>query len=275
MFSMERVTSTTAAVEVWKDIPGLDGAYQVSTFGRVRSVDRIYYKQYKDGHGAYTHHKGRILKQRLNEHGYWIVSIVYKCKSMTFLVHRLVAIVFIPNPDNFPEVNHKDENPLNSHVDNLEWCDRLYNIRYGTGIERHMKPRRRKIEQLTKDGQHVAYHLGVREICEATGMNRRSIQRCLHNKPRHNTAYGYKWRFVDVSADEVEFDINHSLAKYERKEVDRTVEQLTKDGQHVAYFPNSVHAARAVSRTLQNIRRAIKHPNHTSAGYRWRMVKDI
>ena len=85
----------------------------------------------------------------------------------------------------------------NNYVDNLEWCDCLYNIRYGTGIERNLKPRRMKIEQLTKDGQHVAYHLGVRELCETTGMNRRNIQRCLHNKPRFKSAYGYRWRFVD------------------------------------------------------------------------------
>jgi hypothetical protein len=194
---MSHATLTTLANEEWRDIPGFDGAYQVSTLGRVRSVDRIYHKQYKDGHDGTTRHKGRILKQRLNEHGYWIVSIVYKCKSMIFLVHRLVAITFIPNPDNFPEVNHKDENPLNSHVDNLEWCDRLYNIRYGTGIERNLLPRRKRIEQLTMDGEHIDYHLGVRELCLKTGMNRRTIQRCLQNKPRFKSAYGYKWRYVE------------------------------------------------------------------------------
>ena len=189
---------TTLANEEWKDIPGFDGAYQVSTFGRVKSVDRIYHKQYKDGHDGTTHHKGRILKQRLNNRGYWIVSIVYKCKSMIFLVHRLVAITFIPNPNNLPQVNHKDENPKNSHVDNLEWCDHLYNIRYGTGIERNLLPRRKLIEQLTMDGEHIAYHLGVRELCLKTGMNKRSIQRCLHNKPRFKSAYGYRWRFVEI-----------------------------------------------------------------------------
>ena len=275
MCNMEQGIKTSPAVETWKEIEGYEGAYEVSTFGRVRSLDREYYKCYSDGKMQLTKHRGRILKLRLNDKGYYVVTIVYNHTVKTLLINRLVAKAFLPNPDNLPEVNHKDENPKNNHVDNLEWCDRLYNIRYGTGIERNLLPRRKRIEQLTKDGRHVAYHLGVREICLATGMDRRAIQRCLCNKPKHKTAYGYRWRFVDVSADEVEFDIDHSLAKYERKEEDRTVEQLTKDGQHVAYFPNSVHAARAVSSSLPNIRRAVKNQHHTAAGYRWRMVKDI
>lgn len=267
---MECATLTTLANEEWKDIPGFDGAYQVSTLGRVRSVDRIYHRQYKNGRDDTTHHKGRILKQRVSTTGYWIVSIVYKCKSMIFLVHRLVAITFIPNPDNLPEVNHKDENPLNSHVDNLEWCDRLYNIRYGTGIERNLLPRRKRIEQLTMDGEHIAYHLGVRETCRATGMHKRTIQRCLHNKQGFNSAYGYRWRFVDID-DSATFDIEHSQVVYSKKNT--TIEQLTLDGQHVAYFPSMTQAAKAVSCTLQNIYRAV-HKSQAAKGYRWRYVEN-
>ena len=189
--------STTPANEVWRPIADFDGCYEVSNLGRVRSLDRIYYKHFKDGRDGTTHHKGRILKQRLNNKGYWVVCVVHNNKTYTLLVHRLVAKAFVPNPNNLPEVNHKDENPKNSNSENLEWCDRIYNIRYGTGIERNLLPRRKRIEQLTMDGQHVAYHIGVRELCVNTGMCRRNIQRCLYNKPKHKSAYGYRWRFVE------------------------------------------------------------------------------
>ena len=269
MCNMEQETKTSPAVEVWKDIEGYEGACEVSTFGRVRSLDREYYKCYSDGRMQLTKHRGRILRQQLSNKGYWVVTIVYKNKFTTLSVSRLVAKAFLPNPDNLPEVNHKDENPKNNHVSNLEWCDHLYNIRYGTGIERHLLPRRKCIEQLTKDGQHVAYHLGVRELCLKTGMNRRSIQYCLYNKPKHRTAYGYIWRFVDVD-DSMQFDTEHASALYEPQ--DYMVEQLTKDGQHVAYFNNRTDAARSVGCTLQNICRAIAKPHQAAKGYRWRLV---
>ena len=269
MCNMEQGIKTSPAVETWKEIEGYEGAYEVSTFGRVRSLDREYYKCYSDGKMQLTKHRGRILKLRLNDKGYYVVTIVYNHTVKTLLINRLVAKAFLPNPYNLPEVNHKDENPKNNHVDNLEWCDRLYNIRYGTGIERRMKPLRRKIEQLTKDGRHVAYHLGVREICLVTGMDRRSIQRCLHNKPKFKTAYGYRWRFVYVD-DSVQFDLEHSSALYDPQPC--TIEQLTKDGQHVAYFDTRTDAAKSVGCSLQNLCRAIAKPHQAAKGYRWRLV---
>lgn len=268
---MECATLTTLANEEWRAIKGYEGLYEVSNLGRVRSLDRMYYKHYKDGRVIRTKLRGRILKPTINNNGagYYMVSLVYKNVYVTRTVHRLVAIAFIPNPDNLPEVNHKDENTRNNCVDNLEWCTRLYNARYGTGIERNLLPRRRKIEQLTKDGKHIAYHLGVRELCRVTGMHKRSIQNCLNKKPKFKTAYGYIWRYVNVG-DDVEFDLLHSSVQYTKK--DRTVEQLTKDGKHIAYYKNPSQAAMVMSCTLQNILRAINAPHQTANGYKWKYV---
>ena len=113
-----------AETEIWKayqDIAGIE----VSTFGRVRSLDKMVW----NGRGTWLM-KGRILKQQLNHHGYLRVGITIDGKRATKLVHRLVAQTFLPNPDNLPMVNHKDCNRKNNHVENLEFCDNSYNQKY-------------------------------------------------------------------------------------------------------------------------------------------------
>lgn len=114
--------------EIWKDILGYEGLYQVSSYGRVRSLDRY------DERNRFL--RGRILKLHTLRRGYLDVRLCSNGKVKSFLVHRLVAEIFIPNPDNLPQVNHRDENPSNDNVDNLEWCDGKYNVNYGTRIDR-------------------------------------------------------------------------------------------------------------------------------------------
>ncbi len=114
--------------EEWRDIEGYEHEYQVSNLGRVRSLDRISKQNHKL--------KGRFVTPNITKGGYALVRMYgtqgFKIES----IHRLVAKAFIPNPDNLPEVNHKDENKQNNCVDNLEWCTRLYNVHYGTGLQR-------------------------------------------------------------------------------------------------------------------------------------------
>lgn len=110
-------------VEEWKDIVFVQnntlydftGKYQISNLGRVRNI-----------------RTGRILKPNKNNRGYTQIGLPINKKPKQFLVHRLVATAFIPNPNNLPVVNHKDENPNNNRVENLEWCTEKYNIQYST-----------------------------------------------------------------------------------------------------------------------------------------------
>lgn len=104
--------------EIWKDIQGFEGEYMVSNFGNVMSL---------------VGRKPRILRPRRNKRGYLRVSLH---AHSDYLIHRLVAQAFIPNPDNLPFINHKDECPSNNCADNLEWCTHHYNITYGTCQER-------------------------------------------------------------------------------------------------------------------------------------------
>ena len=119
--------------ECWKYIIGYEGLYEVSNLGRIRSLPRLT--------GARNNKtrlvKGKVLKPYLQNNGYEIVDLFLSPNNKKhFLVHRLVAEAFIPNPDNLQEVNHKDEDKCNNNIDNLEWCDHAYNNNYGTKIER-------------------------------------------------------------------------------------------------------------------------------------------
>lgn len=116
--------------EIWKDIKDFQGLYQISNLGRVKSLPRTYKL-----HGFITT-KERILKFGITNKGYYYVNLSKNAKVNRQYVHRLVAQAFIPNPDNLLEVNHKDENPKNNNLENLEWCTHAYNNTYGTKIER-------------------------------------------------------------------------------------------------------------------------------------------
>ena len=113
--------------EIWRDIEGYEGSYQVSNLGRVKSL----FREAGTVNKKYTC-KEKILKPRRQKRDYYAVMLWKDGKSRQFRVHRLVAQAFIPNPDNLPVINHKDENPSNNEADNLEWCTVKYNSYYGT-----------------------------------------------------------------------------------------------------------------------------------------------
>lgn len=109
--------------EIWKDIAGWEGLYLVSNLGRVRSLPRT------DRYGRVL--GGAIMKPINIGNGYYRVRLSDKSRRQCMFVHRLVAIAFIPNPNKYNVINHKDENPANNAADNLEWCTQKYNINYG------------------------------------------------------------------------------------------------------------------------------------------------
>ena len=122
-------------VEIWKDIPGYEGIYAVSNFGKVKSLQRTR----KGSYGSIRIVYEKILNHKIDKDGYHIVTLSKEGKTKCIGVHRLVAQAFLPNIYNLPMVNHKDENPSNNFVDNLEWCTAKYNNNYGTAIERRLE----------------------------------------------------------------------------------------------------------------------------------------
>lgn len=109
--------------EIWKDIKGYEGKYQVSNYGSVKTLN------YRRTGTA------RLLIPK-NDKGYLAVGLYKNGKRKMFLIHRLVAEAFIPNPENLPQVNHIDEDKTNNYVENLEWCTQSYNNNYGTRLKR-------------------------------------------------------------------------------------------------------------------------------------------
>lgn len=189
--------------EIWKPVIGYEGLYEVSSMGRIRSLDRItsYINRTQEGKEyTTTHtHKGKLMKQHNNHFGYKVIALCINGKYRTCMVHRLVAQVFIPNPNNLPQVNHKDENKQNNCIDNLEWCTQQYNINYGSGNIRRIDTRnqnksyhyQREVGQYTLDGDLIKKYPSASD----TGYCRESIRDCCNGKQK--TAYGYKWGYLN------------------------------------------------------------------------------
>ena len=151
--------------EIWRPIEGYEGLYEVSNTGRVKSLNR-----YVKGKGeSYSLQKGRVLSPGKDKNGYLFVILTCNGKRKMFLVHRLIAQTFILNPDNLPQVNHKDEDKSNNRVENLEWCTAKYNNNYGT---RKDKVRDTKIKNgyytgLSRDEYLKKYYQDHKDkICE-------------------------------------------------------------------------------------------------------------
>lgn len=113
-------------IENWKPVIGFENLYEVSDFGRVRSVDRIIISC----NGVKRHFYGKILTPKLNKYGYPTLGLWNCGKRTDCVIHRLVAKAFIENPNDYEQVNHLDGDKTNNHVDNLEWCDGFRNIQH-------------------------------------------------------------------------------------------------------------------------------------------------
>ena len=166
--------------EIWCPIKGFEGQYEVSDKGRVRSL--------KFG-------KERILKPIRNTQGYLQVHLCKNGEIKKCLVHRLVSQTFIPNPNNLQEVNHKDENPSNNSAQNLEWCDRKYNINYGTRTQRQSDKLSKPVLQYEKSGAFVREWKSIQDAQRNLNYGQGNISHCCNGKCRF--AYGYIWKFKD------------------------------------------------------------------------------
>ena len=194
--------------EEWKIIEDTFGKYSVSNLGNVRINE--HYTEITPSKvnplGKAKLYKQQQVKQYLNCSGYKIVYLqVSKGNRIIRPVHRLVAQAFIPNPNNLPFVNHKDETKYNNCVSNLEWCDPKYNANYGTRNDRLRKSNGRKVAQYTLDGEFVKIWDSVSSIAQFYGIKTTApISRvCRHVKGRL-TYKGYRWEYVECQR----YDLN-------------------------------------------------------------------
>ena len=185
-------------MEIWKDIEGYEGLYQVSNKGRVKSL------------GNNKTRREKILQPSENHKGYLRISLYKNGKQKKFLVHRLVAEAFLPNPNNLPQVNHKIddfEHRSDNRVENLEWCTAEYNNNYGTHNEKLSESKKGK-----KHKKHKKHKLKKQILCVETGdifdtsqdvidimFNRKGDSSAIRANSRGKTksSYGYHFKYIE------------------------------------------------------------------------------
>ena len=177
--------------EEWRDIEGYEGLYQVSNTGKVKSLERTIWT----GRGCYHTLPERILKADKWGGGYYQVTLFKDGKRDRYKVHRLVAKAFIPNPDNLPCINHKDENKKNNCVQNLEWCTYKYNSNYGTSMERSVSKRRKAVIGINIATGNILKFKSMSEAGRYFGGSNGAVSRCCQGKIK--SYKGYIWRYAD------------------------------------------------------------------------------
>ena len=190
--------------EIWKTIEGYEN-YMVSNLGRVKSL---------------RFGKEKILKQTITNQNYCLVGLCKEGKTKTFRVHKLVARAFIPNPQNLPQLNHKDEVKTNNCVDNLEWCTAKYNSNYGTRNERCSKTMKgmkrtqetkdkiskaksKPILQFNREGTKILGKFNsVTQASKKLNINRGNICSCCNGKLK--ITGNYRWMFLEDYVNRME-----------------------------------------------------------------------
>lgn len=172
-------------MEVWRDIDGYDGNYQVSNYGNVRSLDRIV-------HGTNDYfQKGKKLAKS-NDGRYDFVKISYNGIRKNQYIHILVATYFVDNPNNYKCINHKDENKRNNRFDNLEWCTKKYNANYGERNSKISKKLSRKVARI-KNGEIDKIYNSQTEV-KKDGFLQSQVSKCCNGLLK--THKGYQWKFI-------------------------------------------------------------------------------
>ena len=157
-------------MEIWKNIEGYE-EYQISTHGNVKSL---------------RFGKERILKPATNKKGYLRVILSKQGKLKGYLIHRLVAEAFIDNPNNYQQVNHRDEDKANNYIENLEWCTPKYNINYGTRTE--------KISKQVLCIETGVVYTSTHQVERQLGFSNSYISKCCNGK--YKQAYNFHWKYV-------------------------------------------------------------------------------
>lgn len=175
-------------MEIWKDIKAYEGLYQISNSGNVRSLDR-----YETNGRTMILYKGKMLSKAISHSnkGYYIVSLSKKGKSTKKYIHRLIAEAFIPNPNNYPCINHKNENKLDNRIENLEWCTDIYNINYGNRNKKASKNISKRIVQISKDNKIIKVWDSIDKAQKELKIS--NISSCCLNKRK--TSGGYIWKY--------------------------------------------------------------------------------
>lgn len=191
--------------EIWEDIPGYEGLYQVSNHGRVKCLPKVWFSGM--GNNIKRSLPERIKGVRSTGNGYNQTTLHKDGVAINYTIHRLVAQSFIPNPDNKPQINHKDGNKKNNHVSNLEWCTSAENVNhswdmglskvypgFGQNNGGANNGNAKKVIQMDVNGKIIKEWGYVEQAASELGFGAHNISACACN--RQITAHGYKWKYA-------------------------------------------------------------------------------
>lgn len=182
--------------EIWKPIKDYEDLYEISNYGKIRSKDRIVYQKNRWNNDIIQFtYKGKMLNTKINKNEYVQVHLTKNKKQKRYLVHRLVAEAFIPNPRNKPQVNHINCIKSDNRVDNLEWNTPQENTRHAIKNNRR-KLATIKINQYDIQGNFIRQWNSMMEAAKQYNTTKQNIWLCC-NKNNRKIAVGYKWEYVD------------------------------------------------------------------------------
>ena len=214
--------------EQWKIIDGFNCKYAVSNKGRVKNLKT-----------------GRLLGGSYGNDGYKRITL----KGKKYLIHRLVALAFIPNPQKLPQVNHIDEVKTNNNVGNLEWCSASYNVNYSS----HKCSC--KVKQLTKDGKLVKVWESLSQIEHELGYKNGSISNVCKGMRRY--VYGFRWEYVNKDSQRVK---NRKVIVY-------------KGSEYIGEFPSANKASEALGLGSRNIYYCLSGRFNSTHGYSFKYLE--
>lgn len=238
---------------MWKKIIDKDIVtdYSISDMGEVRKDTNNY-----------------MMKPYI-QHGYAHVTLQINKKPKRFNIHRLVAIAFIPNPDNKPYVNHIDGNKTNNCVDNLEWVTPSENTQHAVKTGLKSPTREREVVQFGLDGKKICEYKSLAEAARITGSSEAKISICCQQqREQHN---GFQWRYKNECCENLQPIKEYRTKKKQVAQID------TETGEVIAVYESLQAAARAVNGSHSAISNIINHKKQTKThkGFGWKVVEDI
>lgn len=252
--------------EVWKDIPGYEGLYQVNQWGDIYSL--------------YTHKK---LKWSLHKDGYKIYNLHKNKKAYLMTAHRAVALAFIPNPDNLPVINHKDENPENCYIDNLEWCTTRYNNIYSDNGKRAGIKLSKKAYCYNLDGTLFNIFNSVHEASEYFKSSTGNISESAQWKTKENnkkiviSVKNKIFSYVERSEQEVQERSKLSICLNRKNNaISKPVVQLTLNNEKIQEFPSTREVERQLGIPSSQVGRAARGYNkgYVCHSFKWKYTDD-
>ena len=252
------MTQEEKQLEIWKPIPNYE-EYEVSNLGRVK---RLAYDKTVCG-GGIQHCNERILSPQTRKFGYQAIMLSKNGTVKSFLIHRLVATAFIPNPNNLPQINHKDEIPSNNCVENLEWCTQKYNSNYGTSKNRIAAKLKngvlsKPVLQYTTDAQFVKEYPSAIEASRVLGLAVSGIVNCCNGNKQYTTCGGFIWKYTNSNKQIIP--------------VPKIIQIQKEDNSVLCVWNNITEASKSLSISRTAITNCISGLSKTAGGYIWKKI---